>query len=147
MEDAEAEAPPTFDQPLAFDRPTSVGYTRWRLTYMDATYGAIPLQQREGGILLALPASSAATEDLEAAEESGFTGFLGPSLQVTVPLLGAASRALSTSASVLVIDLSTSSEAGVAVVPATGPDPPGMIHFGSIRGRGYWLHPSGVRIL
>eukprot|EP00959_Pyramimonas_sp_CCMP1952_P394685 8269451-Pyramimonas_sp.AAC.1 len=105
-----AELPPVGGGPLwpelyPFAAPTARDYARWRLDEGDTSWAAIPLASREGGILLALPGAFRSSAELEAAEAGGFTGMLGPFQLVDIQLLGAASRPLATTASVLVIDI------------------------------------------
>ena len=91
--------------PRPFVPPSALRYDRRRLDEGDIGYAAVPFAAREGGIRLALPAAVRTADTLALAEADACSGLLGPFKVVDAPLRGAASRALTSTASVLVIDL------------------------------------------
>ncbi|CAK0869831.1 unnamed protein product [Prorocentrum cordatum] len=137
-----------------FETPSATSYDRWRLDEGDRSFAAIPVAQRGGGVLLAIPNTipspflSAAELAAAGADGGGFFGLLGPYLVLDVPLLGAASRALATTSSVLVVDLDVNELELESLTPLPGPTlPVDVAPFAAVRGRDYWPRQSIVRLL
>ena len=85
--------------------------------------------------------------ELAQAEAEGFSGLVGPLLLQEVLLQGAAQRALTTTASVLVVDLEVDALELESLYPLVDGGASDFVPFGESRGRSYWLLPSGVRTL
>ena len=140
---------PVWPELPAFTVPSAVAYSQWRLDEDLFSYAAIPLAQREGGLLLALPAAFRASAALVEAETAGFPGLLGPYLVTTAPLLGAANRPLATTAQVLVVDIDLAAAPVESIGPWSDelPDGATSVPFSTRGGRAYWLHPASVRAM
>ena len=140
MVDGHVDGGPLLPDLPPFIAPSSRAYARWRLDDGDTSWSAIPLGSRPGGVLVALPAAFRSAAELEDAASEGFVGMLGPYQVVDLPLQGAAQRALSTTASVVVVDLDIAELELEALYPMDGGGAEEVTPFSEARGRIYWPH-------
>ena len=133
-------------------------YSRLVFEFRGQAYACVPLQKREGGILLALPSGTIDQGVFDEASVGGFLGALGPYHVGTCRLVSPAGRAQGSPVGVLVLDLSFAPDdavreewatEGISLTDLYDDDATDVVGFGapSQSGETRWLHSSGTRAL
>ena len=92
----------------------------------------MPLNQREGGLLVAIPSDFLAEELLLAAEENDYAGAIGPWVYAPCNFCSARGGRLKTQCTVLVVDISFGTESAAALLEAVEMKPKGLKLLGQV---------------
>ena len=101
----------------------------------------MPLGRRDGGVLLALPASAIADEDLHAAYSSSFPGEIGPYRLGDARVQNRQGRLLASKCRVLVVELAVSSDCPLLCYYEESAEEASQ-PFLELRGTPYWPAPT-----